>query len=222
VYVENSTPNINILKDYINHYITNLSSKSLSQIGNGEDAPDNTSRIDIFDDGNIKLQGKKNGKWMNVTIRKEQDIPSDVLDYMDGLLTSVRFTDNKNDNLVGINSEDKFTLLGVKNDKLISNNTTYNKYIMDGAMTHLDKGIESNNADNDWVYFANPVVKFQYSEPSKDLYKDAGETKKPEVILSDVTETPKVDKAAALLAALKAERLKREQVENQKDKCSGN
>ena len=221
VYVENSTPNINILKAYINHYITNLSSKSLSQIGNGEDAPDNTSRIDIFDDGNIKLQGKKNGKWMNVTIRKEQDIPSDVLDYMDGLLTSVRFTDNKNDNLVGINSEDKFTLLGVKNDKLISNNTTYNKYIMDGAMTYLDKGIESNNADNDWVYFANPVVKFQYSEPSKDSLKDTAETKKPEVILSDVTETPKVDKAAALLAALKANSLQNKQVDDQKDNCSG-
>tara|TARA_R110000868_G_scaffold95859_2_gene263476 strand:+ start:1 stop:2355 length:2355 start_codon:yes stop_codon:yes gene_type:complete len=221
VYVENSTPNINILKDYINHYITNLSSKSLSQIGNGEDAPDNISRMDIFDDGNIKLQGKKNGKWMNITIRKEEDIPSDVLDYMDGLLTSVRFTDNKNDNLVGINSEDKFTLLGVKNDKLISNNTTYNKYIMDGAMTYLDKGIESKNADNDWVYFANPVVKFQYSEPSKDSLKDAAENKKPEVNLSDVTETPKVDKAAALLAALKANSLKNKQVDDQKDNCSG-
>ena len=221
VYVENSTPNINILKDYINHYITNLSSKSLSQIGNGEDAPDNISRMDIFDDGNIKLQGKKNGKWMNITIRKEENIPSDVLDYMDGLLTSVRFTDNKNDNLVGINSEDKFTLLGVKNDKLISNNTTYNKYIMDGAMTYLDKGIESKNADNDWVYFANPVVKFQYSEPSKDSLKDAAENKKPEVNLSDVTETPKVDKAAAFLAALKANSLKNKQVDDQKDNCSG-
>ena len=221
VYVENSTPNINILKDYINHYITNLSSKSLSQIGNGEDAPDNISRMDIFDDGNIKLQGKKNGKWISVTIRKEQDIPSDVLDYMDGLLTSVRFTDNKNDNFVGINSEDKFTLLGVKNDKLISNNTTYNKYIMDGAMTYLDKGIESKNADKDWVYFANPVVKFQYSEPSKDSLKDAAESKKPEVNLSDVTETPKVDIAAALLAALKANSLKNKQVDDQKDNCSG-
>lgn len=221
VYVEKSTPNINILKAYINHYITNLSSKSLSQIGNGEDAPDNISRMDIFDDGNIKLQGKKNGKWMNITIRKEENIPSDVLDYMDGLLTSVRFTDNKNDNLVGINNEDKFTLLGVKNDKLISNNTTYNKYIMDGAMTYLDKGIESKNADNDWVYFANPVVKFQYSEPSKDSLKDAAENKKPEVNLSDVTETPKVDKAAALLAALKANSLQNKQVDDQKDNCSG-
>ena len=221
-YVEGSKPNINILKSYINHYITNLSNKSLSQLGNGEDATDNISRIDIFDDGNIKLQGKKNGKWMSVTIRKEEDIPSDVLEYMDGLLTSVRFTDNKNDNLLGINNEDKFTLFGVKDGKLTSNNITYNQYIMNGAKTYLDKGIESKNEYKDWVYFANPVVKFQYSEPSKDSFKDAVESKKPEVTLTEVTDDTEKNKASSLLAALKANRLNNQQVEDQENKCSGN
>lgn len=220
-YVEGSKPNINILKSYINHYITNLSNKSLSQLGNGEDATDNVSRIDIFDDGNIKLQGKKNGKWVSVTIRKEEDIPSDVLDYMDGLLTSVRFTDNKNDNLLGINNEDKFTLFGVKDDKLTSNNITYNQYIMNGAKTYLEKGIESKNEYKDWVYFANPVVKFQYSEPSKDSFKNTAESK-PEVTLTEVTDDTKKDKASSLLAALKAARLNTSQIKDQENNCSSN
>lgn len=221
-YVEGSKPNIEILKSYISHYITDLNSDSLSQIGNGNDAPDNISRLDIFQDGNIKIQGKKNGKWMSVTIRKEQDIPSDILEYMDGLLTSVRFTNIKNDNLIGINNEDKFTLFGVKDGKLTSNNITYNQYIMNGAKTYLDKGIESKNEYKDWVYFANPVVKFQYSEPSKDLFKDVVENKKPEVTLTEVTDETKKDKASSLLAALKANRLNNQQVKDQENNCSGN
>jgi hypothetical protein len=144
-YKEGKNISLKVLKDYIDHYITNLNSKSLSQLGNGVDAPDNTSRLDIYDDGNIKLQGKKDGKWIDITIRKEDDIPSNILDYMDNLITTIRFNNAKDKSLLGINSTDKVSIFGVKDNKFYSKKMTYNQYIMEGAKTYLEKGIESKN-----------------------------------------------------------------------------
>jgi hypothetical protein len=221
-YVKGASVSINVLKSYIDHYITNLNSKSLSQIGNGIDAPDNTSRIDIFNDGNIKLQGKLNGKWIDITIRKEDDIPLNILDYMDNLITTVRFTNAKNKSLSGINSTNKITVFGVKDNKLYSKKMTYNQYIMEGAKTYLEKGIESKNENNDWVYFANPVIKFEYAEPLSTSFEDIIENKETEVSLAEVN-IPKEEKdlGALLLAALKAENLVDNNIEEQKKKCAG-
>ena len=219
-YKEGKNISLKVLKDYIDHYITNLNSKSLSQLGNGVDAPDNTSRLDIYDDGNIKLQGKKDGKWIDITIRKEDDIPSNILDYMDNLMTTIRFNNAKDKSLLGINSTDKVSIFGVKDNKFYSKKMTYNQYIMEGAKTYLEKGIESKNENNDWVYFANPVIKFEYTEPINDSLEKMLNNEKPEVNLADVTEVSKEDKAAAFLAALKANSLKNKQIDEQKDKCS--
>jgi hypothetical protein len=221
-YVKGASVSINVLKSYIDHHITNLNSKSLSQIGNGVDAPDNTSRIDIFNDGNIKLQGKLNGKWIDITIRKEDDIPLNILDYMDNLITTVRFTNAKNKSLSGINSTNKITVFGVKDNKLYSKKMTYNQYIMEGAKTYLEKGIESKNENNDWVYFANPVIKFEYAEPLSNSFEDIIENKETEVSLAEVN-IPEEEKdlGALLLAALKAEDLVDNNIEEQKKKCAG-
>jgi hypothetical protein len=219
-YKEGKNISLKVLKDYIDHYITNLNSKSLSQLGNGVDAPDNTSRLDIYDDGNIKLQGKKDGKWIDITIRKEDDIPSNILDYMDNLITTIRFNNAKDKSLLGINSTNKVSIFGVKDNKFYSKKMTYNQYIMEGAKTYLEKGIESKNENNDWVYFANPVIKFEYTEPINDSLEKMLNNEKPEVNLTDVTEVSKEDKAAAFLAALKANSLKNKQIDEQKDKCS--
>ena len=165
-YVKGAKIDIEVLKSYIDHYITNLNSKSLSQLGNGKDAPDNTSRIDIDKFNNLKIQGKLKGEWKTFTIKDKENIPDDILDYMDNLITTIRFTNSKNDSLLGINSTDKITMFGVKNNELYSKEMTYNQYIMEGAKTYLEKGIESKNEYNDWVYFANPVLKFEYTEPT--------------------------------------------------------
>jgi hypothetical protein len=219
-YKEGKNISLKVLKDYIDHYITNLNSKSLSQLGNGVDAPDNTSRLDIYDDGNIKLQGKKDGKWIDITIRKEDDIPSNILDYMDNLITTIRFNNAKDKSLLGINSTNKVSIFGVKDNKFYSKKMTYNQYIMEGAKTYLEKGIESKNENNDWVYFANPVIKFEYTEPINNSLEKMLNNEKPEVNLTDVTEVSKEDKAAAFLAALKANSLKNKQIDEQKNKCS--
>ena len=223
-YVKGSLISIDNLKKYINHYITNLNSKSLSQLGNGADAPENTSRLDIFADGNIKLQGKKDGKWISITIRKEDDIPTDVLDYMDNLITTVRFTDSKYNALLGINSTDKVSIFGVKNNKLYNTKMTYNQYIMEGAKTYLEKGIESKNKYNDWVYFANPVIKFQYAEPIKEeplFNKD--ETKEKEPISKEVFENePEEDVFAQLERAIIANNISDTEVKEESKKCTGN
>lgn len=219
-YVKGAKIDIEVLKSYIDHYITNLNSKSLSQLGNGKDAPDNTSRIDIDKFNNLKIQGKLKGEWKTFTIKDKENIPDDILDYMDNLITTIRFTNSKNDSLLGINSTDKITMFGVKNNELYSKEMTYNQYIMEGAKTYLEKGIESKNEYNDWVYFANPVLKFEYTEPTINSLEETLKSEKPEVNLADVTEVSKEDKAASFLAALKANSLKNKQIDEQKDKCS--
>jgi hypothetical protein len=223
-YKEGELISIDTLKTYINHYITNLNSKPLSILGNGIDAPENTSRLDIFADGNIKLQGKKDGKWVNITIRKEEDIPDNILEYMDKLITTIRFTDSRNDALLGINSTDKVSIFGVKNDKLYNTKMTYNQYIMEGAKTYLEKGIESKNKYNDWVYFANPVLKFQYSEPIKEeTLFDKDETKEQEPVSKEVFETePEEDLFAQLERAVIANNITDAEVKEESKKCTGN
>jgi hypothetical protein len=218
-YIPGQKPNMVILKKYINHYITNLDSKALSKTGSGSDLSENVARIDIFDDGNIKLQSKLNDQYVNVVIRSDKDAPSNILEHMDGLLTSIRYTDTKNDSLKGINSTKKINILGVENGKLISNNITYNQYIMNGAKTNLEKGIESNNNNDDWVYFANPVIKYTYGNPVSDPVEEIIE-KKPEVTKEQLNTPVDLDKAAKMLAFLSKNGVSNETIEEQKDDCN--
>jgi hypothetical protein len=141
---------------------------------------------------------------------------------MDNLITTIRFNNPKNNSLRGINSTNKVTIFGVKNNVLSSKEMNYNQYIMEGAKTYLEKGIESKNENNDWVYFANPVLKFQYNEPlSKDSFEDIVENKETEVTLAEVNISEKEeDLGVLLLAALKAEELVTENVEEQKKNCA--
>lgn len=220
-YLEGTDPDINVLKNYIEHYITNLSDKSLSSIKNGSDVENGIARLDIYNDGNMRIQGKtEDGRWINKVIKTESDIPSDILDYMDNLLTTVRFDNAKNTALKGINSTEDATILGVKNNKLIVDKMPYNQYIMNGARTYLERGVESNNKYNDWVYFANPVVKFDYITPSKDAFEEEINKESVDVNLADIN-APKQDLAASLLAALQADEIDDDQVDEQKNNCSG-
>jgi len=97
----------------------------------------------------------------------------------------------------------------------------YNQYIMDRAGTFVDKGIQSKNAFSDWVYFANPVVKMGVTgvtDPNEGIQEQKETTPAPTV---EQVNTPREDKGAALLAALKAKKLQEQQVEEQKENCSG-
>lgn len=220
-YVSGSTPNMQILRKYIDHYITHLNNTSLSK-SNGSDVNDNTSRIDIFDDGHIRLQSKLNGVYSNTIIRDLNDLPSDLYERMDNLLTTVRFTDPVEDALIGINSTQNFTLLGLKNGKLVSQDMKYNEYIMRGAKTYVDKGVESKNKNGDWVYFANPVVKFDYTEPSKpDTFSETMNKSKTDVDTTSVNIDDAEDDAEKMLAYLRLRNASNKSVEEKKENCTG-
>lgn len=225
------SPSIGVLREYINQYITTLDHDNLlDKIGNGTGVAPGSARLNIFDDGNIGIEvrddiemkdGKKINEWYNnkgKPIRKAAELPDNILSLLQNLRMTIKFNDRKNDNLVGINNKNKVNFLSMKDGKLVSKEMTYNQYVMDKATTFVEKGTESENSNKDWVYFANPVLQLTINEPTEiepDVYEE-NETSK--VTVQEI-EAPKEDKAAALLAAIKAKQLTDQQVEEKKEEC---
>jgi hypothetical protein len=156
---------IEVLKQYINQYITTLNSKPLSKIGNGTDVPLGSARLNITSKGELSLQVNTKDGYYKGFFNTSNPVPSNALDLMTNLSTTIKFTDVLNKNAVGINSTNKFDMLSIKDGKLSVEKMTYNQYIISRAGTHLEKGTESKNEFKDWVYFANPVIKINYTEP---------------------------------------------------------
>lgn len=218
---------IGVLRDYINHYITLLSneqSKKPSRLGNGNDAPMGAARLNITNKGGLELEvmDARTKTWFATEepIMKAEQLPVDYLSKMTNLRTTIRFASVKNDNLKGINSTEKATILSIQNGKLVKEQMTYNQYIMNRATTFVDKGVQSKNAFKDWVYFANPVVKMkvtQSTDPAPDPEVKTEQTPAPTV---EQVNTERPDKGAALLAALRAKNLQEKQVEEQKENCT--
>jgi len=153
-------PDIGVLQSYIDHYITILESDSLSAIGNGTDLPNNVARLNITNDGHLYIQSKLADQWYDnggKPIVLADQLPDNVMAHLQNLLTTVKFA--KGRNLKGINSIEKIPFVSIENGKMKISSMTYNEYIMQGASTYIEKGIESKNKNNDWVYFANPVIK---------------------------------------------------------------
>jgi hypothetical protein len=218
-------PDIGVLRDYISQYITSLENKKLDRVGNGGEAKPGDARLNIFNDGNLGLEVKdeKTEEWFNnggKPIRTEADLPNNIIDLLQNLRTTIKFENRRNSDLVGINSTKKVDFLTIKDGKLVSKEMTYNEYIMERATTNLEKGTESENTNKDWVYFANPVVKMDYSqspEEDENFEKEEKET----VPVADLFETaPEDDLFEQLERALAANNMTDEQVEEEKDKCS--
>lgn len=216
---KSDTPQIGVLRTYIDQYITSLESKRISRLGNGSDVPSGTARINIFDDGNLSIEVKDmiTDDYITKTIRKESDIPDNIIQLLANLRTTIKFPSVKNENLVGINSKEKVDFLSIENGKLVTKNMTYNEYIMEGATTLVEKGTESKNKNNDWVYHANPVIQMTINEV-KDNSPEITEVPVQKPDPSTLGEK-KEDKGAALLAALKAQKVTDEQVEEKKEEC---
>jgi hypothetical protein len=214
---------LGVLRDYIDHYITVLNTDKLSRVGNGTDVRPGSARLNITNKGGLEIQVKDaSGGWYATSepIMKAENLPVDYLSKMSNLRTTVKFPSVKNDSLKGINSTDKATILSIKNGKLVKENMMYNQYIMDRAGTFVDNGIPSKNAFGDWVYFANPVVKMNVTnaeDPNEGQLASEKEVTPPSV---EQVNTPREDKGAALLAALKSKKLQEEQMEEQKKNCS--
>jgi hypothetical protein len=220
--VMSDKPDINILNEYLNQYYVNLERKKpLSKIGNGSEVAPGQAIFDIDAFGNIKLEVKdfKTKEWVKTTIRTEKDVPANILELLQNLRTTVKFNDRRNDSLRGINSTEKITFLSMENGKLISKDMTYNENLLEKATTFVDKGTQSETANKDWVYFANPVVKMQMTA-LKTSDPDATDIEEAPPTSEDLGDQPEEDLGAALLAALNTTNATEEQVQEKKEECT--
>ena len=220
--VMSDKPDVNILNEYLNQYYVNLERKKpLSKIGNGSEVAPGQAIFDIDAFGNIKLEVKdfKTKEWVKTTIRTEKDVPANILELLQNLRTSVKFNDRRNDSLRGINSTEKITFLSMENGKLISKDMTYNENLLEKATTFVDKGTQSETAEKDWVYFANPVVKMQMTA-LETSDPDATDIEETPPTSEDLGDQPEEDLGAALLAALNTTNATEEQVQEKKEECT--
>lgn len=220
------SPEIGVLRTYIEQYITALDSKKISATGTGTDVDPGTARLNIFDDGNMSIEVMtKDGKWLDKTIRDEKDLPNDIIDLLTNLRTTIKFPDINNKNLVGINSEQKVNFLSMENGKLISRNLTYNQYIMEGATTFVEKGTDAKNEQGDWVYFANPVIQMNvdevvnFDEVFEDGEKETPPSTTPTETVAEAAPDPD-DVFSQLERMNEVDKMSDKDVKEESDKCS--
>jgi hypothetical protein len=184
-------PDIGVLQRYVDQFITRLKKEQLSEIGNGSDVANGLARLNITAQGHLYLQVKTaDGEWFNndgKPIVLSSELPGNVISLMQNLLTTVKFTDPRNPNLVGINNTKKVPFVTIQNNEVKITPMTYNEYIMQNAMTYVEEGIPSKNKDGDWVYFANPVIKM-----SSNTDAIVVKPKEEEVVVGDTFEKPPV------------------------------
>ena len=214
-------PDVNVLSEYLNQYYVHLNhDEKLSSIGNGSDVKPGDAMFDIDAFGNIKLEVKdaKTQEWVSKTIRSEKDVPANMVDLLQNLRTTIKFSDRRNDSLLGINSKDKITFLTMENGKLSSKQMTYNQHLLEKATTFVEKGTQSENTNKDWVYFANPVVKMTLDEikqgPSINEMKETPPTSE------DLDSEHFTDLGEAFYAALMSQDVTDDQIKEEKEKCN--
>ncbi len=165
-----TTPDIVVLTSYIEQYLVSMNSKKLEKIVDAGKAIFN-----ITEKGELSLQLKRNdGEYISYFIKPGENIPENFKKDLQYLRTSIKFTDRNFKKLAGINSKNTIGFITLKDNEIIINNMTYNEYIMSRAKTYLEKGIESKNSNNDWVYFANPVIKMTFGE-QEEIIEDNSE-----------------------------------------------
>ena len=219
-------PDIEILKQYINQYLTMLNSDPLSKIGNGQDVPIGAARLNITSEGTLYLQVNNKDGYFKGRYDKSNLPPSNILELMGNLSTTIKFTNPMNKNILGINSILPFDMLSIKDGKLLIEKMTYNQYIMSRVGTHLEKGTNSKNEFNDWVYFANPVIKVNYTEPVFEEPAISNEADKEEI--EDILNTTPVeltnnadDIFSELDRALGVDSMTDAEVQKNSKKCTG-
>ena len=219
------SPDINVLREYITSYITNLNKNPLSPTGTGEGiTKSGIARINISEKGSLFIQAKDNsGEYHDVVFNKNKPVTSEAKDLMRYLLTTVRFSGN---NTQGINSETPVDFLQVIDGKLVKQTMPYNEHLMNNARTFVDRGIVPTEYDSnieDWIYFGNPVVKLSITNTSTENKPsvDTVETTTEPVADPAVLDEPRENAAQKLLALKKAKQLSDDQIEERKKECGG-
>lgn len=209
-------PQFKILRNYIHHYITLLDSDRLSKTGQAADVTPGTARLNIDNSGKLQLQVMtQDNNWYDISAEKFSDLPANIVDIMSNLRTTVRYTDPIIKELVGINDTREGVFLTVTNNGLKTKKMTYNEYLMENAKTYVDKGVPSKNANKDWVYFANPVVKFELTGTS---VPQTSETKSEKVKVDEVNTSTK-NTASEALRRLRALKMDQQEAKKQKNNC---
>ena len=218
-------PDIHVLKDYLNAYVTLLSAQSIVKLSDkNPNIPLGSARLNIATDGILYFTGyfdaTKGVEKYVIDPNKKEDISAELEEKFEKLLTTVRFSDVNGQE--GINSKDDMTALSVVDGKLKVDRMPYNQYLMNRASTYVDKGIESKNNNNDWIYFANPVIKMNIvNKPAQSDIFEKKESKPEELVTAQsIEEAPKESLAQRLLAKKRAERLSDEEIEKRKDQCA--
>ena len=107
----------------------------------------------------------------------------------------------------------------MENGKLISKDMTYNENLLDKATTLVEKGTQSETAQKDWVYFANPVLKMTLGEAKVE---DVFDEEKEEVVPGDTFNSDIEDDFDALERIALSNLLTPDQVEEEATKCTPN
>lgn len=213
-----------ILKDYIHQFYTVVDKDRITRTGTGSDMSNGQARLNINSKGHLELSIKANDKWYNYTgdkaIKKADELPVDYLSLMSNLKMSFSADGKQLEGLVGINNPSKTTILTIENGKLVSRDKTYNQHIMDNAYTRIEKGTESKNQFNDWVYFANPVIKLNVvsinnPKPDNNSKSEPAPVKTPDTVNTTAGSVGK--RALSILDSLD---LNQNQVNDQKKNCS--
>lgn len=193
-------PDFRLLQDYINDYITFVSSSMMY-----DPLKSNTSQINILPDGTLVTWAVETGNENDdkLVIKKPSQLTQNNQDKYYKLAAlvyyNVKFSDKKNN---GINSTKKMEFLGVVGGKLVkSQPMTYNEYMFNTLETNLAPGIplDATDPNSELIHFSNPVINFEFTGKDKkaQLVKD---TVQPIIPISDIEAKPAEEKSIGGLA----------------------
>lgn len=166
----------NVLRNYINDYVTFTSSKQynpLLKVG--------TSQLNITEEGELIVWGVKDkSKDKDVVIvknpaefaKKQDTVREKLSDLYYNVKTTTEFSQ-------GINSESPMVFLSVVGGKLIKSPQpmTYNEYMMNILETNIEKGrpVDPKDPNSPFVHFSNPVVTFDVVGNNAELLESLQE-----------------------------------------------
>lgn len=156
-------PDFNVLRGYVNDYITYLSGDRYDPIKEGK------SQLNITPSGEIIVWAVEDKDISTDQVfAKDPAELSGKLDAFTHKLSKVHYNVKlSSETAVGINSTERRSFLAYKGGKItVTDPITYNEYIGGILETNIEKGTPVNPKDPDtkYVYFANPVITFEQVE----------------------------------------------------------
>ena len=170
----------NVLRNYINDYVTFASSKQYNPL-----AKVGTSQLNITETGELIIWAVKDkSKEKDLVIvknpaefsKKQDAIREKLSELYYNVKTSTEFSQ-------GINSDAPMTFLSVVGGKLSKSPQpiTYNEYIMNILETNIEKGrpVDPKDPSSPFVHFSNPVVTFDVVGDNSAALEDLQERETP-------------------------------------------